>query len=143
VAGLVSAPALGTRWRAYRGEGAWRDEQRLQVSEVGRLAEAMVITCGTDVRKDHEAVQRMRRLTDGAAYSRGFGGFWQHMLVAEGAADVGIDVRVAAWDVAPLLVIVEEAGGRATNFTGERTIYGGSLVTSNGRLHEEVLQKLK
>jgi histidinol-phosphatase len=65
------------------------------------------------------------------------------MLVAEGAADVGIDVRVAAWDVAPLLVIVEEAGGRATNFTGERTIYGGSLVTSNGRLHEEVLQKLK
>lgn len=143
VAGLVSAPALGTRWRGYRGEGAWRGRQRLQVSAVERLAEAMVITCGTDVRKNHEAVEKMRRVTDAAAISRGFGGFWQHMLVAEGAAEAAIDVKMAAWDIAPLLVIVEEAGGRATSLAGERTILGGSLVTSNGLVHQEVLEKLR
>ncbi len=139
VAGLVSAPAMGVRWHAYRGEGAWRGGQRLGVSQVKQLRDAMVVTCGTDRRKEGEDLQRMRRVVDAAKNSRGFGGFWQHLQVAEGAADAAIDLRMHAWDIAPLLLIVEEAGGRATNLAGERTIYGGSLLTSNELLHEEML----
>ena len=70
---------------------------------------------------------------------RGFGDFWQHMLVAQGSGEVGIDPVVAPWDVAPLIIIVEEAGGRATTVAGTVDVYGGSLVTSNGLLHDEVL----
>lgn len=143
VAGLVSAPALAARWHAYRGEGAWHDSRRLKVSPVEKLSDAMVVTCGTDRRKEGETLQRMRRVVDAAKSSRGLGGFWQHLLVAEGAADAAIDLRMHAWDIAPLLLIVEEAGGRATNLAGERTIYGGSLLTTNGHLHDEVLKHFR
>ncbi len=70
---------------------------------------------------------------------RGFGDFYQHMLVAEGCGEVALDPVVAPWDIAALQVIVEEAGGKATTVSGERTIYGGSLVTSNGILHSEAV----
>jgi histidinol-phosphatase len=140
VAGWVSAPALGSRWWAYRGAGAFRDGRRMEVSGVKQLRKSMVITCGTDQRHDLEAIARMRRVTDAAQTSRGFGGFWQHLLVAEGAAEAGIDLRMSAWDIAPLMVILEEAGGRGTNLSGKRTIHGGSFLTSNGHIHAEVVE---
>jgi histidinol-phosphatase len=74
--------------------------------------------------------------------SRGFGDFYQDVLVAEGAGDIAVDFGIAPWDIAPLLVIVEEAGGRATSVTGERTIYSGDFVSSNGLLHEAALLAL-
>ncbi len=74
---------------------------------------------------------------------RGFGDFWQHVLVAEGAGEIAIDPIAAPWDIAPLQVIVEEAGGRATSLSGLRSIYEGSLVTSNGLLHDEALAQLR
>jgi histidinol-phosphatase len=84
----------------------------------------------------------MRDLLTRTARSRGFGDFYQHMLVAEGAGDMAIDPGVHPWDVAAIQVIVEEAGGMATTMSGRRDIYGGSLVTSNGLLHQEVLDLL-
>jgi histidinol-phosphatase len=74
--------------------------------------------------------------------TRGFGDFYQHALVAEGAGQVAIDPEVKPWDIAALQVIVEEAVGRATTLAGERSIYGGSLVTSNGLVHDEALKLL-
>src|SRR2546425_12541789 len=74
--------------------------------------------------------------------TRGFGDFYQHMLVAEGVGEIGIDPVMQPWDIAALQVIVEEAGGCATGLNGERSIYGGSLVTSNGPLHPAVLETL-
>ncbi|MCH8872825.1 histidinol-phosphatase, partial [candidate division KSB1 bacterium] len=74
--------------------------------------------------------------------TRGFGDFYQHMRVAEGAGEVAIDPEVRPWDVAALQIIVEEAGGRATTLNGERSIYGNSLVTTNGLVHNEVLKIL-
>ena len=74
--------------------------------------------------------------------TRGFGDFYQHVLVAEGAGEVAIDPAVKPWDIAALQVIVEEAGGRATTLKGKRSIYGGSLVTSNGLVHDEALKIL-
>lgn len=141
VAGMVSAPALGggTRWWAYRGEGAWRGEERLHVSGVPRLADSMIFTTGTGPRKDANARARMRRLADAARSSRSIGGFWQHMLVAEGAIECAVDWISKPWDLSPLGIIVEEAGGKATTVDGERTIYKGRFVSTNGLVHDEVL----
>jgi histidinol-phosphatase len=145
VAGMASAPALaqGTRWWAYRGEGAWRGEARLRVSRISRLAESMVFTTGTGPSKDLDARERMRKLVDGARHGRSIGGFWQHMLVAEGAIECAVDWASKPWDLAPLGIIVEEAGGISTTVDGERTIYKGRFVSTNGLVHEEVLKLLR
>ena len=137
VAGMASAPALGARWWAYRGEGAYRNGQKIQVSKTARLDEAMVFTTGTGPSKGKEARERIRRLADAARNGRAIGGFWQHMLVAEGAIDAALDWTSKPWDLAPLGIIVEEAGGRSTNVRGERTIYTGDLLSTNGLIHEE------
>src|SRR5579871_4858567 len=143
VAGMCSAPALGTRWWAYRGEGAFRDGEKMRVSRTPRLAEAMVFTTGTGPSKNAEDRARIRRLLDASRNSRCLGGFWQHMLVAEGAIDAALDWTSKPWDLAPLGIIVEEAGGRATNIQGERTIYTGDYLSTNGVIHEEAMKLLR
>jgi histidinol-phosphatase len=143
VAAMVSAPGLGSRWWAYRGEGAYRDGKRLHVSNVDSLSKAMVFTTGTGPSKNASDQEKIRRLLDAARNSRSFGGFWQHMLVAEGAVEVALDWTSKPWDLAPLGIIVEEAGGRSTNVHGERTIYTGQLISTNGKIHEEVLKILQ
>lgn len=143
VAGIASAPALGTRWWGYRGEGAYRNGQRIHVSSTTQLSEAMVFTTGTGPSKNAEDRARIRRLSDASRNSRALGGFWQHMLVAEGAIDAALDWTSKPWDLAPLGIIVEEAGGRSTNLAGERTIYSGDYLSTNGRIHDEVLRLLR
>jgi histidinol-phosphatase len=143
VAGLASAPALRARWWAYRGEGAYRDGHRIRVSSIARLSDAMVFTTGTGPSKDKLAQEKIRRLPDSARSGRALGGFWQHMLVAEGATDAALDWTSKPWDLAPLGIIVEEAGGRSTNVHGERTIYTGNFVSTNGKIHDEVLRLLQ
>lgn len=81
-------------------------------------------------------------MADAAGNSRSIGGFWQHMLVAEGAVEAAVDWFPKPWDLAPLGVIVEEAGGKSTTIDGERTIYKGRFVSTNGLLHQEVLRLL-
>lgn len=142
IAGVVSAPALGARWWAYKGEGAYRNGKRIHVSNVSRLSDAMVFTTGTGPTKNKDARERIRRLPDTARSGRSFGGFWQHMLVAEGAIEAALDWTSKPWDLAPLGVIVEEAGGRSTNIRGDRSIYTGTWLGTNGKIHEEVLRLL-
>jgi histidinol-phosphatase len=142
IAGMASAPGLRSRWWAYRGEGAYRDGKKIHVSNVGKLKDAMIFTTGTGPSKSGEAREKLRRLADAARGGRAIGGFWQHMLVAEGAVEVAVDLTSKPWDLAPLGIIVEEAGGRSTNLRGERTIYTGQLVSTNGKLHDEVLKIL-
>lgn len=139
VAGVVSAPALGARWSAYRGEGAFRNNQPIHVSNVAHLNEAMTFTTGTGPKKNVEAREKIRRLMDAAKHGRSFGGFWQHMLVAEGDIDAALDWTSKPWDLAPLGIIVEEAGGKSTNARGERTIYTGDFLSTNGKIHDEVM----
>lgn len=142
VAGLVSAPALGCRWRAARGEGAWLGGRRIRTSKIDRLDEAQLFHGDLLGKREPHPPARLEGLRGRVARARGFGDFWQHVLVAQGAGEGAIDPKVSPWDVAPLLVIVEEAGGRATDFSGERTIYGGSLLSTNGSLHEPLLEAL-
>jgi histidinol-phosphatase len=128
--GVASAPALGRRWWAERGEGAFADGDRIGVSSVARVEEA-VVSFGHSVAPD---------LARRAWHARGFGDFWAHMLVAEGAVDGAVDATgVNEWDLAAVQVIVEEAGGRFSDYQGVSRIDGGAAVTSNGLLHDELL----
>lgn len=130
VVGVASAPALGRRWWAARGEGAFADGRLIRVSQVESLADAVVSDAGCDP-----------RLRD-CWHHRSFGDFWQHMLVAEGAVEVAVDPQVSLWDLAAVQVIVEEAGGRFTDLAGRRRPDGGSGLSTNGLLHDEVLRRL-
>jgi histidinol-phosphatase len=145
VAGMVSAPALseGTRWWAYKGEGAFRSGHPIRVSRVDRLASSMVFTTGTGPTKSHDARAALRRFADAARNSRSLGGFWQHMLVAEGAIEAAVDWLSKPWDLAPLGLIVEEAGGKSTTAAGERTVYRGQMISTNGLIHDEALALLR
>jgi histidinol-phosphatase len=128
--GVASAPALGRRWWAARGEGAWRDGNRLHVSGITALADASV-SCshGSD----------LARLEPAVWHARGFGEFWQSVLVAEGSLDVAVDARLALWDYAALVPLVEEAGGRVTALDGGPPRPNEQLVASNGLVHDETL----
>lgn len=140
VAGFVSAPMLQSRWRAARGHGAFSGERRLRVSAVRELSDAQVFHGSL---AGIEAVPNTARVPELLAKSwrqRGIGDFYQHMLVAEGCGEIALDPIVMPWDIAPLQIIVEEAGGLATTVGGERNIRGGSLITSNGHLHADALQ---
>ena len=143
VAGMVSAPGLHSRWWGYKGEGAYRDGVRLHVSDTPTMVQSMVFSTGTGPKKDSSDQLRIRKYLDAARSGRSFGGFWQHMLVAEGAVEAALDWTSQAWDLAPLILIVEEAGGRSTTITGKRTIYEASLVSTNGKIHDEVLAILE
>lgn len=143
VAAMVSAPALGMRWWAYRGEGAWRNGKKMHVSRAEYMNAGMALTGGTGPNSNRQNTEKMRHLLDAARYGRSFGGFWKHMLVAEGAIEAAVDLHSKPWDLAPAGLIVEEAGGRATDVNGKRTIYSGSLVSTNGKVHEEVLALLR
>jgi len=147
VAGVVSAPALRARWHAARGAGAFRGGRRLRVSAVRALEHALLfhgnLAAGeAGPPRPPRPPRGIMRLIGRVERTRGFGDFYQHMLVAEGAGEIGVDPVMHPWDIAALQVIVEEAGGRATTVVGERSIYGGSLVTSNGPLHQAILETL-
>lgn len=145
--GVASAPALGTRWWAARGLGAYRGAtgsghagERIHVSSVASIAEAHMLNGSMKY-----ALQRWpnaQTVNDRAWRERGYGDFWAHCLVAEGAAEAMYEYGPSAWDLAALLVIVEEAGGRLTDDAGEPVIDHGHAVTSNGLVHEELLALL-
>jgi len=137
VCSLVSAPALGRRWWAERGGGAFAEGSRLRVSAVATIESASVST--TSARRMPpgwtEIVQR-------AWSNRGLGDFWQHCLVAEGSVDVACDSVMKLWDYAPVQLLVEEAGGRCTTYEGRAPEVDASFVTTNGVLHDEVVALL-
>jgi histidinol-phosphatase len=139
VVGVVSAPALGTRWWAARGAGAWRNASRIEVSEIGSLADAHLSFNSLNACEGAGFGDEALELTRRCARTRGFGDFWSFMLLAEGAVDVVVEPVAAIWDLAPLQVIVEEAGGRMTDRSGRRAVDGGNAVATNGKLHDAVM----
>jgi histidinol-phosphatase len=141
--GVVSAPALGARWWAARGEGAFRDGRPVRVSGVSRLEDAHL---AYDSVPDVEAVglgDSFLALARRCRRTRGFGDFWGHVMVADGSFDIAVETGgLGVWDLAAPLVIVEEAGGRLTDLRGDARADGGDAVTTNGLLHDEVLAAL-
>jgi histidinol-phosphatase len=144
--GVVSAPALGRRWWASRGGGAWVREASassasdaarvLSVSRVSSLDDAQLSISDFDNWKSMDGLLELGRR---CWRTRGFGDFWSYMLVAEGAADIACEPVVSLWDLAALQVIVEEAGGRFTDLGGVRTAEGGDVLATNGLLHDAAL----
>ena len=143
-AGVIHAPATGELLWALRGEGAFDEAgRRLRVSEVDTLARSMVSFGGMQAfrRFGHwaafeEIVARTRR-------QRGFGDYLGSAMVARGWCEAMLELDVNPWDLAALKIVVEEAGGRLTDFEGRPTIYGRSAVVTNGRVHDEILQLLR
>lgn len=137
VVGVVSAPALQRRWWASRGHGAFADGRRCRVSDVSALADAQVSVTFSPGWTDLGLSGALVSLVERARRARGFGDFWQHCLVAEGAIDLAVDaVGVMPYDLAALQVIVEEAGGRFTDRHGAVTFESDSAISSNGALHD-------
>jgi histidinol-phosphatase len=143
VVGVVSAPLLGRRWWASRGGGAFGDGRPLRVSGVAALADAQLSYNAQVTFEEAGWGPQGLALSRRCWRTRGFGDFWSYMLVAEGAVDLAVDPIAAVWDLAPLQVVVEEAGGRFTDFAGARRLDGGNAVASNGRVHDEALAILQ
>jgi histidinol-phosphatase len=145
VVGVVSAPAMGRRWWAGEGEGAFSSfggsTRRISVSGVAELGSASLsfsdLTTGWDDRRS-----RFIELTDEVWRVRAYGDFWSYCLVAEGAVDIATEPEAKPWDLAPLDILVREAGGSFTNFAGQPGPHGVSAVATNGVLHERVLARL-
>ena len=147
VVGVVSAPALGRRWWAARGEGAWAslgggEPRRLAVSRVASIADASLSyssLSGWDSLGRREA---FLALTDQVWRSRAYGDFWSYMLIAEGAVDLAAEPELSLWDMAALAPIVTEAGGRFTGVDGVDGVHQGTAAASNGILHDAFLAAL-
>ena len=143
IVGVISAPALSRRWWASRGDGAFCNGRAMHVSQIGDVEGAHIAYASV---KDWERyglgeafLALMRRCTR----ARGFGDFWMHMLVAEGAIEIAVEPEVAPWDVAAVQIIVEEAGGRFTDLGGNARFDGRNALSTNGLLHDAVLESFR
>ena len=158
VVGIASAPALARRWSATKGHGAFvrfnagnlddlsedldsvSQEKKISVSKVAQLSDASISY--SDFIGWGDRLEPFQKMLAHAWRTRGIGDFWSHMLVAEGAVDVAIEPSLAVWDMAALDIIVREAGGTFTNTAGQSGPFGGSGVSSNGVLHNAVINGL-
>jgi histidinol-phosphatase len=164
VVGIASAPALARRWAAAKGHGAtvrfnsgvsdfvdselegefvpgaMVNEKRISVSKVSTLADSSISY--SDFVGWGDRLEPFQKMLAGAWRTRGIGDFWSHMLVAEGAVDVAIEPSLALWDMAALDIIVREAGGSFSNTAGQSGPFGGSGVSTNGVLHNQVIKGL-
>jgi histidinol-phosphatase len=146
--GVISAPALGMRWWASRDGGAWksdpasREPRRIRVSGVQHLTDAMLSY--SELAEWTKAGKRDQfiNLTEVVWRTRAYGDFWSHLMVAEGVVDIASEPELSRWDMAAIQVVVEEAGGRFTDLSGQRGCDGGNALVTNGLLHESVLDLL-
>jgi len=158
IVGIASAPALARRWSAAKGYGAFvrftagnidelteefdasSSEKKISVSKVGALSDASISY--SDFVGWGDRLEPFQKMLATAWRTRGIGDFWSHMLVAEGAVDIAIEPKLAVWDMAALDIIVREAGGTFTNTAGQNGPFGGSGVSTNGLLHNAVINGL-
>ncbi|QWL32707.1 inositol monophosphatase family protein [Rathayibacter toxicus] len=147
VVGVVSAPALGKRWWAAQGSGAWScslpatDEEpyQLRVSGVTTLSDATFSYNSIQQWKEAGRLDQLLVLADSVWRDRAYGDAWPYMLVAEGLIDGAGEFDVKSYDLAALVPVIEEAGGTFTSAEGECGPWHGSAIATNGLLHEEVL----
>jgi histidinol-phosphatase len=147
VVGVVSAPALGRRWWGSQGAGAYVDRgigrpARIRVSQVERLEDASFCYSSLPEWEQIGKLEPMLHLMRDTWRSRAYGDFYGYVLLAEGALDVMVELQLAVWDLAALVPIVVESGGRFTDLAGQPGPDGGNAVATNGRLHDEVLRRL-
>jgi histidinol-phosphatase len=143
VAGVCVLPAMKQTFRALRGDGAFRDDRPIRVSDVGAMSEAMMFYSSISWFVKSGKRDEFLNLAVQTQRQRGFGDFYGHILVAQGSGEFMVEHGVHSWDVAALLPIVEEAGGQFTDWNGVRSIHTTDVIASNGRLHDEALRLLR
>lgn len=147
VLGMVSAPALKRRWWAARGLGAftgksWASAQQIHVSRVGRLEDASFSYSSMGGWSDRGQLRAFMRLAQSCWRTRAYGDFWSYMLLAEGAVDIAAEPDLELYDMAALVPIIEEAGGKFTSLDADPGPWGGNAVATNGFLHQATLDML-
>lgn len=143
IAGVADGPALGQTWRALRGEGAYRNDTRIRVSNEADISRALAFYSGINWFIKAGSLDSFLELIRRTDRQRGFGDFYGFVLVAQGSGEIMIDHGVHAWDVAALKPIIEEAGGRYSTWDGSGSIMQPDVVVTNGRLHAETLSILQ
>jgi histidinol-phosphatase len=141
--GVVYNPVTGDLYAARRGGGASLNGERIQVSAIGALREATFLHAGLGIVRKAGWWDGFARLIDETASQRGPGDYLGYALVASGRGELYAELDLKPWDLAPCKLVVEEAGGRFTDFEGRDTIYSGSALASNGRLHDAALALLR
>lgn len=143
-AGVVLNPVSGELYTARRGQGAFLGGERLSVSAVSSLEQATLVHASLNLLRRGNYWDSFLRLVDATDRQRGFGDFMCYTLVAEGKAEIAVEAPdLKPWDLAPVKLLVEEAGGRFTDFAGTPSIYSGTALASNGTLHEAALTLIK
>lgn len=148
VVGVVSSPALGARWWAARGQGAWKlargatDARRLQVSGVATLADSAISYNSIQGWSGAGRIDDLVALQADVWRARSYGDAWSYMLLAEGSVDAVAEFDLQPYDMAALVPVIEEAGGRFTSVDGEAGPWHGTALATNGHLHDELLQRL-
>jgi histidinol-phosphatase len=143
IAGIAAAPALGQTYRALRGDGAFRNDRPIRVSDVNDLSQALVFYSSLSwfIKEGHqETFLQMVRRTE---RTRGFGDFYGFVLVAQGSGELMVEHGVHAWDVAAIKPLIEEAGGRFSDWQGGTSIHRPDVIVSNGKLHDAALAILQ
>lgn len=143
IAGIVVFPALGWTYRALRGDGAFRNDRRIHVSPVAQLSEGMLFYSGASWFLASSCRDAFIEMCLRSQRQRGFGDCYGFVLVAQGSGEAMLDYGVHPWDVAAILPIIEEAGGRFTDWSGQRTIHRPDVLASNAQVHEEILDILR
>jgi histidinol-phosphatase len=138
-AGVIHNPVTGELLSARRGGGAFSSGERIAVSEIPDLGQATLLHAGLRLLRESGHWEGLVRLVDATDRQRGFGDYLGYALVAEGKAEIYVENDLKAWDLAPCKIVVEEAGGRFTDFGGTPTIHGGTAFATNGRLHDAAL----
>jgi len=142
IAGVAEVPALRQSYRALRGDGAYRDERRIRVSDVAELSHAQIFYSSLSWFIKAGCREEFLNLVARTERQRGFGDFYGFVLVAQGSGELMVEHGCHAWDLAATKAIVEEAGGRFTDWKGNTDIFRPDVVASNGRLHAEALRIL-
>jgi histidinol-phosphatase len=142
IAGVARVPPLGITYRALRGDGAFRDNRRLQVSSIDQLAQAQFFYSGIKWFHESGCIGSFLELAGATQRQRGFGDFYGFVLVAQGSGEFMIDHGVHAWDIAALKPIVEEAGGVFSNWDGGFNLHSADVIASNGKLHAAAVQAM-
>lgn len=145
VVGVVSAPALGRRWWAALGAGAYTGRSltsasRIQVSRVGRIEDASFAYSSLSGWEERGRLDGFLDLTRTCWRTRGYGDFWPYMMVAEGSVDICAEPELSLWDMAANVIVVQEAGGTFTDLDGRPGPHGGNAAASNGLLHDDLLR---
>ena len=142
-AGLIHNPVGGEFYRARRGRGAFLGEERLRVSDMSSLDKSTLVHAGLGFLRTSGHWEGFVRLVDATERQRGFGDYLCYTVLAEGKGELAAEADVKPWDLAAVKLLVEEAGGRFTDFSGVPTIYLGTALASNGLLHDAALALIR